>query len=109
MLTFTSVYFSESGLFNGLRPFGVKKFLFSRHPVSRSPRRSSTLQRSQAAEMQGDWKINSTDLGFSQDNVVGFHQPESFPAIANMATKATTRAGLKLCREENGSRPPLRR
>jgi hypothetical protein len=59
--------------------------------------------------MRGDWKINSTDLGFSQDNVVGFHQPESFPAIANMATKATTRAGLKLCREENGSRLPLRR
>ena len=30
MLAFTSVYFFESGLFNGLRPFGVKKFR-SRH------------------------------------------------------------------------------
>jgi hypothetical protein len=26
LLAFTSVYFSESGLFNGLRPVGVKKF-----------------------------------------------------------------------------------
>jgi hypothetical protein len=26
MLAFTSVYFLESGLFNGLRPFGVKNF-----------------------------------------------------------------------------------
>ena len=26
MLAFTSVYFSESGLFNGLRPIGIKKF-----------------------------------------------------------------------------------
>jgi hypothetical protein len=26
LLTFTSVYFSESGLFNWLRPVGVKKF-----------------------------------------------------------------------------------
>jgi hypothetical protein len=27
MLVFTSVYFFESGLFNGLRPFGIKKLL----------------------------------------------------------------------------------
>src|SRR5450755_3264713 len=27
MLTFTSVYFSESGLFNGLRPIQIKKIL----------------------------------------------------------------------------------
>jgi hypothetical protein len=29
MLAFTSVYFFESGLFNGLRPFGVKKISLS--------------------------------------------------------------------------------
>jgi hypothetical protein len=26
LLTFTSVYFSELSFFNGLRPFGIKKF-----------------------------------------------------------------------------------
>jgi hypothetical protein len=33
MLAFTSVYFLESGLFNGLRPFGVKNF----SPIARHP------------------------------------------------------------------------
>jgi hypothetical protein len=34
LLAFTSVYFLGSGLFNGLRPFGVKKF-----PTAASPPR----------------------------------------------------------------------
>jgi hypothetical protein len=33
MLAFTSVYFFESGLFNGLRPFGVKKSPRSISPI----------------------------------------------------------------------------
>jgi hypothetical protein len=33
MLAFTSVYFLESGLINGLRPFGVKNFLARRPDI----------------------------------------------------------------------------
>jgi hypothetical protein len=40
MLAFTSVYFLESGLINGLRPFGVKKFRCPQTPIFTSPDRT---------------------------------------------------------------------
>jgi hypothetical protein len=42
LLAFTSVYFSESGLFNGLRPIQIKKtpLKFSSRPGLRAPARA---------------------------------------------------------------------
>jgi hypothetical protein len=40
LLAFTSVYFSESGLFNGLRPIQIKKFLPSFDSVQVVQKRS---------------------------------------------------------------------
>jgi hypothetical protein len=61
LLSFAIVYFSESGLFNGLQPIQIKKILSA---VTLSLERRTGPQprrQSKATVRGGDWEINSTD------------------------------------------------
>ena len=77
MLAFTSVYFLESGLINGLRPFGVKKFpLPSERPPFTSPERYTPSLLSQHPHAIrfwfGDRKQYKTDFGLEEEIVCIF-------------------------------------
>ena len=75
MLAFTSVYFLESGLINGLRPFGVKNFAALRPEIhiTREIYPSVLSQRPHAIRFWfGDRKQYKTDFYLMEEIVYIF-------------------------------------
>ena len=78
MLAFTSVYFFESGLFNGLRPFGIK--IFSLHFADLVPR---AMPRTALVSPLRTWKSPDvhqrkyTEKSPIRQEFVGCNRPEA--------------------------------
>jgi hypothetical protein len=95
MLAFTSVYFSESGLFNGLRAIQIKNYARSTPVVFRSSSRSITLH----AAAQRSWSVDNqeesnTHCGFSQTKAGphGYLGSDAARAAARVALQEATEA-----------------
>jgi hypothetical protein len=101
MLAFTSVYFLESGLFNGLRPFGVKNFLPFRtySDCAMQTRRCVLIFRTRTTVELGDEassEDDTDDFPFEQEIVVHLRfgrrphlgePPSSWPSLSRRSTQ----------------------